>query len=72
MSYRQVQCYPPFSQVHSDFGDFNNGLCHVMKITIAESNLAFGLRTQYLSYFVLDIRPRELNIAWWGYSGLCF
>ena len=29
---------PPIWQLHSDFGNFNNGVCDVMKITIAESN----------------------------------
>ena len=25
------QRYPPLRQLHCDFGDFNNGICHVMK-----------------------------------------
>ena len=33
MSYIKVQCYLPLRQLHSDFGDFNNGVYHVMKIT---------------------------------------
>ena len=34
----QVQCYTPLHQVRSIFGDFHNGVCLVMKITVAESN----------------------------------
>ena len=38
-----VQCYPPLQQLHSDLlhsdlWDFGSGVCHVMKITIADSN----------------------------------
>ena len=32
-----VQCLPPLWRPHSDFGNFNNWVCHVMKITEAES-----------------------------------
>ena len=43
----QVQrCYPRFRQRHSDYGDFNNGVGHVVKISIAESNPDSGLLTQ--------------------------
>ena len=38
LSYRQVKCYPPFWQLHSEFRGFNNGVCHAMKITSADSN----------------------------------
>ena len=34
----QVQCYPPFWQLHSDFGDFSSGVCHAMKNTIVDSH----------------------------------
>ena len=34
----QMQCDPLPWQLHSDFGDFNNGVCHVTNIIIAESN----------------------------------
>ena len=36
----QVRFYPPLRRLHPDFGDFNNGACHVMTImsTVAESN----------------------------------
>ena len=35
----QVPCNPPLRQLHFDFGDFNNGVCHFMKIATAESTL---------------------------------
>ena len=34
----QVPCSLPFWQLYSDFGNFNNGVCYVVKITIAENN----------------------------------
>ena len=39
----RVPCYPPFRQLHFDFGDFNNEVCHVIKVTVAESNPDTGL-----------------------------
>ena len=39
--YIQVLCYQPLRQLHSDFGDFNNGFFfHGRKIATAESNTA--------------------------------
>ena len=38
----KVHRYPPLRQLQSDFRDFNNGVCHVMKITVAESNSIGG------------------------------
>ena len=39
LPYMPVQCYLPLrQQLHFDFGYFNDGVGHVMKITIAESN----------------------------------
>ena len=32
--YEQVQCYPPFQQLHSNLRDFSNGVGHAMKVTI--------------------------------------
>ena len=46
LSYIQVRCYPPLRQLHSVFGDLNNGVCHVMKITFAESHPVMGLLAQ--------------------------
>ena len=46
LSYMQVQSYPHLRQLHSDFGDFSNGVCHVSKIAIAESNPDMGPVTQ--------------------------
>ena len=37
LSYIHVQYHPPLRLLHSDFGDFNNGVCHLVEITIAES-----------------------------------
>ena len=39
----QVQLYPPHWPLHFDFWDFNIGVCHVMKITVADSNPDKGL-----------------------------
>ena len=33
-------------QLHSDFGDFKNGACHVVNIPIADSNPDIELLTQ--------------------------
>ena len=38
LSYIQVQCYLRFWQLHSDFRNSRNGLCYVLKITIAKSD----------------------------------
>ena len=37
-----VQSYPPlrYPLLHSEYRDFNNGVCHIMKIT-AEINLTW-------------------------------
>ena len=42
----KMQCYPPLWHLHSDFGDFSDGVGHVVKITEAESNPDMGLLTQ--------------------------
>ena len=55
VSYIQVQHYPPQWQLQSDFGDFSNEVCHVRKITIAESDPATGLLTQQTFCFSPDI-----------------
>ena len=39
----QVQCSPQLWQLHFVFRDFNDGVCHIMKDTIAETNLDVGL-----------------------------
>ena len=46
LSYTQMQCYPPLRQLHSDFGDFSDGVCNVVWITIAESKPDLRLLTQ--------------------------
>ena len=39
-----MQCYLPLWGLYSDFGDFNDGVCHGMKIslTLAECTPDFG------------------------------
>ena len=54
----QLQCYPSLRLLHSDFGDFKNGVCHVMKITIAKSNPNKGLLTQPTCCFHPDVLAR--------------
>ena len=36
-------------QLHSDFGDYSNGVCRVSRITRAESNPDMGLLTQHFA-----------------------
>ena len=45
-SYTLVRRYQPRRQLHSDFGDFSNGVCYVMKIAKTESNPDMELLTQ--------------------------
>ena len=47
----QMQCCLPIRQLYADFKDFNNGACHVTKITTAEINPDMGLLTQTTSCF---------------------
>ena len=45
----QVLSYQPLQQLHSDLGDFSNGVCQVSKITVTETNESnpdTGLETQ--------------------------
>ena len=59
----RVQCCPPLSPLHSDFGDLSNGVCHVMKIDIAESHpdmellaqRAFGFSTAIIIIIIIII-----------------
>ena len=39
----QMQCYPPLWLLHSDIGDFSNGVYHAMEIISAEINPDIGL-----------------------------
>lgn len=41
-----VQHYLPLLQLHFNFRDFNDGICHVMKISTPKSNPDTGLFTQ--------------------------
>ena len=54
----ETRCYPPPQQLRSDFGGFHNGVCHVMKITMAQSNRDIGLITQQTLCFSLDVLVR--------------
>ena len=58
LSYIQAQCYPPLRQLHSDSGDFNKGVSHVSKITMADSNLHMGLLQQHSCRFNPDVLAR--------------
>ena len=46
---------PATPALHSDFRDLNNEVCHVMKMTVAESNPDMGLLTQQTFRFSLNI-----------------
>ena len=39
LTYTQVKFYALLPQLHTAFGDFKNGVCHVMKTTTAEITL---------------------------------
>ena len=43
LSYVQVQRHLPLRQLHSDFRDFNNGVCQAVRITTAGSQFDMGL-----------------------------
>ena len=62
LSYILVQCYLQLWQLHSDFGDFSNEVCHVTKITTAESNPYMGLLTQQTFCFLPDVFSTENNL----------
>ena len=49
LSYIHVYCYLPLWHLHSNFGDFNHGLCCVKKITIAENNHDIEFLKQYFA-----------------------
>ena len=78
-SYVQVQHNLPHWQPLSDFEDFSNGVCHVMKIAIAESNPDMGLLTQQTFCFSPDILARASKIpevsmsraSDWGLGKFC-
>ena len=55
--------FPAFRQLHSDFGDFSNGVCHVMKITIIDSNHDKGLLTQQIFCFSHEVLTRANEIS---------
>ena len=48
--HRQVQSYLPLEQLHSQAGDFSNGLCYIMKTAVAESNPEIEPITHVLLY----------------------
>ena len=67
LSYRQVKCYPPFWQLHSEFRGFNHGVCHAMKMTSADSNpdmLGFDKHfTLALMFWAMASRMLMMSIA---------
>ena len=46
-TYIQGQCHLPLQPLCSDFGDFGNGVCHVMNLATAESDADMELLTQH-------------------------
>ena len=57
LSYTQLRCYLPVRQLHSDFGDFSDGVCHITKITIAESNPDVGHNKRFASAPLFWLEP---------------
>lgn len=49
-----AQCYTPSWQLHFDFGDLRNGVCHVIEINEAERNPTMGILTHQRLIFILD------------------
>ena len=62
-SYTQMQCYTPLWQLHSDFGDFSNGVDHVMKMTTTESSPDTVLLTQQAFCLISDVLARTSNMS---------
>ena len=59
-----VRCCQPLRQLHSDFGDFSEGVRHAMKITTADSNPDVGLSTQQMFCFspAVVVRANKVSI----------
>ena len=49
-------------QLHFDFGDLNNGVCHIMKIAIAESNPDMGLLAHQTFSCSFDVLARAAKM----------
>lgn len=62
-SYTQVLCYSLFWTLLSDFVDFSNRVCHVMKITVAGSNPNMEFLTQQALHLFCKIWPRWSNVS---------
>ena len=45
---KQMQRYPPLWRLHSHIVDFNDGVCHAMQISTAESNPDMELLSQQM------------------------
>ena len=54
LSYIHAQCYLPFWHLHSEFVDFNNRVCRVMKSIVAEINPNIWALTQQTFCFIPD------------------
>ena len=46
LMYTQVYCYLPIPQLYSNFRDFHNSVCHVIKMTTIETNPDTGFLAQ--------------------------
>ena len=62
LSYLQAQCYPPLRQLHPYVGDFNAGVCHVIKIILADCNPNMGLLTQWRFCLSPDVLTSANNM----------
>ena len=64
LSHIQVQCYPPLKHLFSSFGDFSNGIYHVMRITTVENNPDTELLFHQTFFFRSNIQmPITMAVA---------
>ena len=56
LSHIQVQCYPPLRHLFSNFGDFGNGIYHVMRIMTFENNPDAKLLFHQFFFFSSNIQ----------------
>ena len=58
-----MQCYSPYQHLlHSDFEDFKNGVCHVIKIAVAEINPGMGLVIPQTVCWIPDVLARDSKV----------
>lgn len=54
-------CYSPLRLLHSDVGDFNNGVCNVMRVTAAEGNSDKGQLDKHVALaLILWLQPVKI------------